>query len=230
MAYFRLVNPSNQNLIQIDDTYKNLEVRATGTGSASTSYGSAGLMTATVVYAGGVNPMIAVSSDQGAALLSREVSGSTYTFTVVFAAAASFTYYIFDEPSNSAANYGLVIRKASDPTQVIFDATKRYLRVQAVITGTDQSITLPSGTYAVLLGVTGAYILVAGGYVGGGPSWMTDTVSRIVLTKVAGNVASSSTVTATHSTLSGASGTPDPTPGGFGALDAFNLVLNITNF
>lgn len=127
---FSSVLPDGQT-IQIDENYKNLELRGKYQLTATNliSVGSPNTYDVSLSVAGVTNPIIAIHCPGVyVALISTSQSGSNVTYR--FAAlsnTSSFTVYVFDNPTLSASNFGMQVFDANG--QLVFDANKRYLRV-----------------------------------------------------------------------------------------------------
>lgn len=144
--------------IQIDQLYKNLAVASSGTATTNNTIVSAVGWTVTVSISSATSPIIAIASADYASVLQLAVSGSTYTWTITVTgySAKTFSYWIFDAPSTSAASMGMRVWDAS--SNLVFDSGQKYMRIAGGQTPTSAgSATYTSGrTYAVVTCSPGA--------------------------------------------------------------------------
>lgn len=147
--------------IQIDNTYKNLCVRYSGsatTAAAGTNY-VASKATITVTA---TNPIIAVRSTSYYLCLYGQTDNGdgTWTFDIRSdgAAGTSFDYWIFDNPQTPSSNVGLTIKDAAGA--VTFWSGWKQLRVRAMqaTPGSSTNYTYDSGrNYAIIFGNMAGY-------------------------------------------------------------------------
>lgn len=138
MADYGLRILNTAGTVQIDELYKNMEVRAVGTATTTMAYSGAASI-AEIAYSG-ANPILVIRSANPATLYKQQVSGSSWTFYVVVLGATgqSVDYWIFDNPDNATpTGYGLAVYSASG--DVIFNSNKKYLRVVDFFKGTGWS-------------------------------------------------------------------------------------------
>ncbi|WP_375188418.1 hypothetical protein [Sphingobium yanoikuyae] len=139
----KVINTSGT--VQVDETYRNLELisKTTISTSAHGSSGGSAVMTGshfTVTVTGGVNPIVATAcSAEWVGLDGKGSSRSGSTFTFHFycsgAAGTSVTVYVFDTPSTPStpsSNYGLEVKNAAGAR--CYNSGLKYLRVQDILT------------------------------------------------------------------------------------------------
>jgi len=148
-AGFYAQNPDSGTYV-IDDTFRSLAVRATGTVTLDADgYGS-------VTRAGPVSPMLAIRCTTNTAVFGGTVfTGGSMNWNLRGTPGAVVTYYVFDVPTAQPGNYGLQIYNAAG--QLCFDSSMQYARfagrlLDDNVTVTPASLTLPTGkTYAVVM-------------------------------------------------------------------------------
>lgn len=122
MGAFARFNNSVDGSRQIDETYKNLALRAKGTFTASD-----GVVPVAITVAG-VNPVVAVRSTGANSPVmlhsATDNGGGSWTYRFLSKAGDVVTYYVFDEPGGAPAKY-LVIRNAAG--EICFNANEEYL-------------------------------------------------------------------------------------------------------
>jgi hypothetical protein len=247
MSNYLLVNAQGVDRVMISDRYKNMDMRQKGTvqiGSPqATPSGVRGAMyQGTIDIAGLVDPCIAISGGRGC-LVSRVESNGVHRFTLGSDTPTTLTYYVFDVfRLGSTATYGLVVR--NEANEVIFDATRKYLRVFGALTGPGAAIDIPPGRQgAVLLGYGSSRLVVTGGF---NPPprdryWDTSITTSLMLAQMTGSRAEAVAVDLWFHTRSGGppgsagqpSGTspyPLPPVGNWGSLACNHLAIDVTAY
>ncbi len=243
-TYIRIRSADGSNAVMIDDTFRNLELATSGTASTSAAWSPSALRVATITVSGRSDPVVAIASTTACALLYRTNNGGgSFTFKIIFNTTSdiSFSYYIYDNPDNSAPLLYMVVRDANN--NVIFNAGEKYMRVVGVMntpvppgTGTTSTSTaFTSGkTYAVLLGHSGMYIRDVVGVVdpGGGSlaRWQEDVSYSAQMSRVVGNTVYTDYVEVYEYSQGGVGALPPHGGGTFGQSIINNLVLDVTNF
>lgn len=130
---FRVKNSSS--LIQIDETYRNLALRAKGSFSPSTVWSTTWRIGSITVS--GSSPVLAWRSSAPAAIVGASRSGSSITYTFMIAATSgTISWWLFDEPIYGAVTGSVGLRIRNPSTGVItFDSRMKYMRVIGAITG-----------------------------------------------------------------------------------------------
>lgn len=146
----------------VNEAYQNLSLQL----KQDFNVGAGG--TFSVSVSGCVSPMMCVNSTDYVGFYGASVSGSTYTWNLKAAGAASGSVYIFDKPHPShISTFGMKLMAADGVTE-IFNSDNKYLRVAGIlnvpwtgssdlnntgvyiVSGADASNTsLPSAKYAV---------------------------------------------------------------------------------
>lgn len=140
---FRARNAANA--IQIDQTYRNLALRAKGSLQATTPWLSSWRI-ATVTL-GGNSPVIAWRCDSPCAMVGATRSGQNTTYTFLVAASAgTIEWWLFDEPiyGDVTGRLGLRIRNPTSGVTV-FDSRQKYMRIIGSVIGSLAN-GFPSGT------------------------------------------------------------------------------------
>ena len=170
--------------LQIDDTFFNYRLVSQGAKSlAAFSFNDNAIPAGNTVSYSGINPIIMFkTSSIYVAIASKEVSGSTHTWTLASDAAGICNYVIFDTAPPVGGNSGLQLFNESGT--LVFDSSSQLLRISGVVSGA--SATMPAGrTYASSLNHT---LLGFADYTGpGGVEW-TELVGSSI--NVSGNVIS----------------------------------------
>ena len=117
--------------ILVDENYSNLAVRQKGSATIS-SYG----YITTFKVPNCTSPMVAVQASNGLANASTWLDSDGTTLNVYIGGdpGTAVTWWVFDVPINPAS-YGLVIYKSDG--SLAFDATKQYIRIVDVVSGSD---------------------------------------------------------------------------------------------
>lgn len=164
---------NNNNIIQIDNQYKNLAMTQKGT--VTTVAGVIPQFNSNVAYAtitvSGTNPQIALIPTEAAvaSLWYISKSGSSFVFHIVSRAAATIPYYIFDNTISGIAGAKLKMRDAAG--NLFFDSSNKYLKIVGMLNTTDDDpviqLATPSGRQcAVLVSAGGySYVNVVTGYI-----------------------------------------------------------------
>lgn len=157
---FRARNAANA--IQIDETYRNLALRAKGSLQATTPWLSSWRI-ASVTLAGN-SPVLAWRCDSPCAFVSATRSGQNTTYTFLVAASGgTIQWWLFDEPIYGAFAGRLGLRIRNPATGItVFDSRGKYMRIVGSVTGSLVN-GFPSGTtsYAGLPAIVtgnGAYV------------------------------------------------------------------------
>lgn len=137
---------NNNNTLNIDSTYKNMELLGKYTVITSTAIWS-GTYTGTVVVPG-VNLMVGSRSTSPSTVFMVSESNGNSTVTVISKTAGlAVTVFAFGPPTTVQGNMGMqVFNQAS---QLVFDATHKYLRMRSVTavtfspTGSAQTFNFP---------------------------------------------------------------------------------------
>jgi|694.fasta_scaffold00761_44 hypothetical protein len=159
---------NDNGVLQIDDTYKNIQLISKTSVTSMTQVSSGTLYNGTkaywyydIVVSSATNPVIALNGNTTQWLIigAVNISGSTYTFRVFSDADVDFTYYVFDVPTTSGT-VGFEVYNSSGELQ--FTATRGAFKPTNQITTTiadgNKSTTLASGkTYAVVTVRPGRY-------------------------------------------------------------------------
>jgi hypothetical protein len=122
--------------IQIDETYRNLALRAKGTVTASTAYDTSN-RTATLQVAGNL-PVLAYRCAAPCAMIGASRSGSTvtYQFLVAQNSPANIDWWVFDTPDFGMASGRIGLQTRNPVTnQVLYDSRMKYMRVLGVMAG-----------------------------------------------------------------------------------------------
>jgi len=159
MAYGLQVTNDTNNVI-IDMTYQNLSLQS----KQNFSLAAGGITT--ISLANCVAPLMCINATNSVGFVGLAVSGTTYTWKIKAAAAATGTIYLFDKPNAAHISaYGLKVL-ASDGTTEIFNSDNNYLRVDSIlnvpftagfnaygptVSGPAASVTLPAAKYAVCM-------------------------------------------------------------------------------
>jgi len=145
----RIINDAGTTLI--DETYSNLCLHTKGSltlnAVAGTIHNVAGTWGDTAVVAVRSSGKVFATIQAG-------------SITIIGAASAVVTYYVFDVPTAPYSTYGLLIYNAAG--DVVFDALKKYARVAAIQTGTTAAAW--DGTVAYPAGRTYAYAFLVAAY------------------------------------------------------------------
>lgn len=236
MANFEVVN--DNNVLQIGDSWRNLEFRQKFGVNPSpvTRPGQAdgGQFEFTVW---GQNPLVAFAGTNNAILTERVQNGNQFTFKGHTVQRGGFTVYVFDLPGQDGGGQYLLVKDAAD--QVVFDASRKYMRVVAMLNGTlnpgaaGPAVDVGGGkTVAVLQGVNGGFLQVIGGFIGMGPDWRTETLNYRIVTNTSGSRAESAALA--FSRVSNQMQTPNqpiyPSPGNYGRAYVFAAVLDVTGY
>lgn len=241
MAIGARIRQGDGSLIQIDPSYENLALKASGAVTtvqfAATGTGaSAGK--ATIIVAGCNEPILALAcADAFVGLRVRSRSGNTVTWEIVSSVpVVNVQYWVFDTTDVAQMAFmltkGLRIRNPAN-NRVIFDSRYKYMRIQDMIKSTattsELSYPVPQGTgYAIGLSNSGAGILVTGGPVGGGPAWMNNDLAYVAGFKTLNG---SVVVRMIQLALRITDGPNNPPPTGqFGSFQAVGLVLDLRNY
>lgn len=116
--------------VQIDETYKNLALRASGNFTPGTAWNNSKWRLGSFTVTGN-SPVLAWRSATPAMLVSVTKSGSSTTYQFLIAAASgSIDWWLFDEPDYVAVATapGLRVRNPSTGA-VTFDSRMKYMRV-----------------------------------------------------------------------------------------------------
>ncbi|SEO63162.1 hypothetical protein SAMN02800692_1502 [Luteibacter sp. UNC138MFCol5.1] len=140
---FRARNAANA--IQIDQTYRNLALRAKGTLQATTPWQNTWRI-ATVTL-GGNAPVIAWRCNNPCAMVGATRSGNNTTYTFMVAATSgTIEWWLFDEPIYGAVSGRVGLRIRNPTTGVtVFDSRQRYMRIIGSVNG-NLTNGFPSGT------------------------------------------------------------------------------------
>lgn len=144
MALGLEVKNATGNII-VDMVYQNLSLQL----KQDFNVGAGG--TFSVSKSGCVSPMMCVNSTNYVGFYGASVSGSTYTWNLKAASAASGSVYIFDKPHPShVSTFGMKLLAADGVTEV-FNSDNKYLRVAGVldVPWTGSSDLSNTGTYIV---------------------------------------------------------------------------------
>jgi len=136
--------------IQIDETYKNLALRAKGTLVPATSWNGGKWRLGSITVTGN-SPVLAWRSASPVAMTSSSRSGSSVTYNFIMAATdGSIDWFLFDEPVYGSAQ-GSVGLRIRNPTTgvVVFDSRMKYMRIVGAVSGDFSSLNPPAnGSYA----------------------------------------------------------------------------------
>lgn len=153
---------NNNNIIQIDNTYKNMGLLTKGNVTTVRDNKYSGTVSLATLTIAGNNPQIALIPKESApaAVMQRVKSGNNFTFTIVSSAPDTIPYYIFDYSVAGAAGAKLKMRDASG--NLFFDSSANYLKIVGMMDVDDgqpdytQQATPVGRKCAVLMSV-GAY-------------------------------------------------------------------------
>jgi hypothetical protein len=158
---------------QITDSYPNVQFKskATVTMSSTTyvtggpSFGDISFYYYDVVVTGAIYPVVALASTDFVSLTKLTISGTTWTYRIASAVAATITYYVFDR-APTTANYGLEIYDASG--NLTFSSASKNMDMKSYLSSFTyytpsgaaayyaSDITMTSGrTYAIVPGPSG---------------------------------------------------------------------------
>lgn len=224
--YLEILSSAGDGLVMIDDTFRNLALKATGVATANTQYANYNARSADIAVSGH-DPVIAIQSATPGALASKRWNGSQWVFTVVMASAATFRYFIYDRPSQTAPRYFVAM---TEQGEVLFNADEKYLRVFGRLQGATQ---LPSDrSFAVLLGNSCANAQRVSGYIGAPPAPVrTQTYVYMLGGYISGNAAGWDTMTLFQNVQDDHSPNAQPLPNySYGALASNMLIVDVTNF
>ncbi|MCU8044339.1 MULTISPECIES: hypothetical protein [unclassified Shewanella] len=120
---------NNNNIIQIDNTYKNLGLLTKGNVTTVRNTNYYGTVSVGTVIVSGNNPQIALIPKETApaAVYQRVKSGNTFTFTIFSIAPDTIPYYIFDYSVAGTVGPKLKMRDASG--NLFFDSSRNYLKI-----------------------------------------------------------------------------------------------------
>lgn len=125
---------NNAGVLQVDETYVNYVLVASGTSSGATLWYAGGGSNPPAVYytditvTGRTAPMIAIRAGFGVVVLRATVSGGTWTWRILRNGTSNFDWFVFDLASvESAATFGLEVFNAS--AQRVYHSSQKPLRV-----------------------------------------------------------------------------------------------------
>jgi hypothetical protein len=122
--------------IQIDQTYRNLCLRAKGSFAPTTPWVTTWRMGSITVT--GNSPVLAWRCNSPCALVSSTRSGTSITYTFMMAATSgTIEWWLFDDPAFGVVvgNIGLRIHNPSNGV-VVFDSRQKYMRIVGGLSGT----------------------------------------------------------------------------------------------
>lgn len=206
-------------VLQISQDNKNFHLRQKGSVACNTAWTSGGLTkyTATITYAGGTAPMIAIATDDGTALgracvYEQTLSGSTWTFKVVCLNAGQVVdYWIFDAGIAPAVTVGLEVFNAAG--ELAYHTELGPLRIAGAV-----GDTLAAGRDYAVIQSTSAWTITEA-LIGGGN---TRHQARLPGVRVSGDAVSVSGMLVESYTFPGSPG-PGYTP-----PESVKLVADIT--
>lgn len=163
---------NSSNILQIDGTYQNLELYATGTITMNLDDNNLGAYAEVACPAGKFSPVLAVKTASEGVFVIRHsasvfriyVGARVYTKTV--------TYYLFTESGPvSPGGVGLIVRNENTGA-VVYNSNKKYLRVLQPVVGAiavdgSLSYSFPGKSIAIVQGLRPNYRnITSGGPVG----------------------------------------------------------------
>lgn len=157
---------NNNNVIQIDNQYKNLAMTQKGT--VTTIAGAIPQFNPNVAYASitvsGTNPQIALipTEDAVASLWYISMSGANFVFHIVSRAAATIPYYVFDNTISGVGGAKLKMRDSAG--NLFFDSSNKYLKIVGMLNTTNDDpviqLSTPAGRQCAVLVSAGGYSYV----------------------------------------------------------------------
>lgn len=153
---------NDAGVLQIDQDYRNYQLRSKGTGTCSTSWNTGGVQKwrTTVTVTSATAPIVFIRPNSTAFICQwgASVSGSTWAFEFYSTTQnAAFDWYAFDVTvSGTLPNFGLEVFNASG--QRVFHSSIPPLKVVNVRAAGSGNLTIPSGrTYAALQTTSGFF-------------------------------------------------------------------------
>ncbi|MET0934961.1 MAG: hypothetical protein ABWX83_03170 [Luteibacter sp.] len=183
--------------IQIDQTYRNLALRAKGSFVPGTAWNNGKWRLGTITVNGN-SPVLAWRCASPAAMVQASRSGNSITYTFIIAAnGGAIDWYLFDEPAYGSATGDLGIRIRNPSTGVVvFDSRMKYMRIVGTVSGDFTSLAPPaggsySGAPAIVTGNSPySYLVQTIGAPGGPPPYpWIDLVNYVMASVSGGNVA-----------------------------------------
>lgn len=149
---------------QIDSTFRNVALRASGSVSLASSVSFGGDVRAgSMTLAAGQTGLLAFRCPSPAVIYGASISGDnvTYHFRAFSTATETLYWYLFDEIQNCpppVGNYGTVVRDAGGV--ITFDSRQRYARIVGTYRSTTPpSLAYPGATVAVIQGTVPSTIV-----------------------------------------------------------------------
>jgi hypothetical protein len=226
------------SLVQIDPSYRNLALKATGsvtTAQLGSTGAAANCGVATITVGGCDAPFIAIRcSSAFVSLRKRTQSGSSFTWELITSTpVVTVQYWIFDFTAVAQMAFvtskGLRIRSPAD-NSIIFDSRYKYLRALGMTDPTSTSTPVtPSGrTFAIGLTNPSQSTIVAGGSTTPG-FWMYQIQAALYGFRTDASAVAAQRIVTRSFTTEG----PDPPPyptGTYGPLTSQALIVDITNY
>lgn len=127
---------NNGNILQIDGTYQNMELVATGTVAMNTDDNNNGRYADVFIPAGVNSPVLAVRTDSEGVYVIRYTASNFRVYVGGRTDGKVVTYYMFGEPTQNYPRgiVGLIVRNESTG-QIVYNSNKKYLRVLQPIIG-----------------------------------------------------------------------------------------------
>ena len=207
----------SHGIAQIDETYKNFVVVASGS-KASGDWAVSGVSYfVNIVVSDAVAPLLAFKCAEFVALSNTAISGATWTITLRTNNPAALDYWVFDEsPSTSPASVGIEIYNSAGAR--VYHSAQKPLRVAGTGAGTYTS----GRTYAVIRADPGFASSTTATGLPFPEEWQFD--GAIEAAKVVSNVVTAGGVTTDNALVS-------PKPGVFtAAYIGPTLVIDVTYF
>ena len=131
---------NNDNVLQIDNTFKNFRFREKRTVVTNVAYSStnSSYTAASFTISGTARPVVAHRNTFATSVIGPYPSGSNYQCLIAVnrAMGQSFPIWIFDDspPANTPGSYGMIVKNAS--SQRIFNSQNEWLKPTSIVLGT----------------------------------------------------------------------------------------------
>jgi hypothetical protein len=136
--------------IQIDQTYRNLAMRAKGSFSPGTAWNNNKWRFGQITVTGNT-PVLAWRCNSPCAMVYATRAGASITYTFIVAATTgTVEWWLFDDPAFGVATgpHGIRIRNPSNGV-VVYDSRMKYMRVVGTLNGDFGALVAPNnGSYA----------------------------------------------------------------------------------